>query len=76
VIEARGLARTFGTRAGEVEAVRGIDLVNPLKHVVDGVRALFLDGAASTVIWGIVATLALVAAGLVLGTRTFETESG
>jgi ABC-2 type transport system ATP-binding protein len=26
VIEARGLARTFKTRAGEVEAVRGIDL--------------------------------------------------
>jgi ABC-2 type transport system ATP-binding protein len=26
VIEARGLARTFRTRAGEVEAVRGIDL--------------------------------------------------
>jgi hypothetical protein len=44
--------------------------------VVDGVRALFLDGSTSTVIWGIVATLALVAAGLVLGTRTFEKESG
>jgi ABC-2 type transport system permease protein len=50
--------------------------INPLKHVVDGVRALFLHGAASTVIWGIVATLALVAAGLALGTRTFEKESG
>src|SRR5919202_1288812 len=50
--------------------------VNPLKHVVDGVRALFLDGSTSTVIWGIVATLGLVAAGLALGTRTFERESG
>jgi ABC-2 type transport system permease protein len=49
---------------------------NPLKHVVDGVRALFLHGPASTVIWGIVATLGLVAAGLALATRTFERESG
>ena len=50
--------------------------INPLKHVVDGVRALFLDGSTSTVVWGIVATLGLVAAGLALGTRTFEKESG
>jgi ABC-2 type transport system permease protein len=50
--------------------------INPLKHVVDGVRALFLHGATSTVIWGIVATLGLVAAGMALGTRTFERESG
>lgn len=50
--------------------------INPLKHVVDGVRALFLDGSTSTVVWGIVATLALVAAGLAFGTRTFEKESG
>jgi ABC-2 type transport system permease protein len=50
--------------------------INPLKHVVDGVRALFLDGSTSTVVWGIAATLALVAAGLALGTRTFERESG
>jgi hypothetical protein len=28
------------------------------------------------VAWGIVATLGLVAAGLALGTRTFERESG
>ena len=51
--------------------------VNPVKHVVDGVRALFIDGsAASTVIWGVVAAVGLVGAGLVLGTRTFEKESG
>jgi ABC-2 type transport system permease protein len=51
--------------------------VNPLKHVVDGVRALFLEGTVTmTVVWGIVATLGLVAAGLALGTRTFEKESG
>jgi ABC-2 type transport system permease protein len=50
--------------------------VNPLKHVVDGVRALFLDGSASVVVWGIVTTLALVAAGLAFGTRVFERESG
>ena len=51
--------------------------VNPVKHVVDGVRALFIDGRVSmTVVWGVVAALGLVAAGLVLGTRTFERESG
>jgi ABC-2 type transport system permease protein len=50
--------------------------INPVKHVVDGVRALFLHGSTATVVWGIVATLGLVAAGMVLGTRTFERESG
>jgi len=50
--------------------------VNPLKHVVDGVRALFLDGSTSVVAWGIVTTLGLVAAGLAFGTRVFERESG
>ena len=38
--------------------------VNPVKHVVDGVRALFLDGhITATVVWGVVAALGLVAAG-------------
>jgi ABC-2 type transport system permease protein len=50
--------------------------INPLKHVVDGVRALFLDGSTSVVVWGIVTTLGLVAAGLAFGTRVFERESG
>jgi ABC-2 type transport system permease protein len=50
--------------------------INPVKHVVDGVRALFLHGSTATVLWGMVATLALVAAGMALGTRTFERESG
>jgi ABC-2 type transport system permease protein len=51
--------------------------VNPLKHVVDGVRALFLEGHVTmTVVWGMVAVLGLVAAGMALGTRTFEKEAG
>jgi ABC-2 type transport system permease protein len=51
--------------------------VNPVKHVVDGVRELFLGNpTTSTVLWGIVATLGLVLAGLALGTRTFQRESG
>jgi ABC-2 type transport system permease protein len=50
--------------------------VNPMKHVVDGVRALFLgDVATATVFWGAFATVALVVAGLFLGTRTFQRES-
>ena len=51
--------------------------INPLKHVVDGVRALFLgDVVTMTVVWGLVATVGLVAAGVALGTRTFAKESG
>jgi len=50
---------------------------NPVKHVVDGVRALFLEGHITmTVVWGVVAAAGLVAAGMALGTRTFERESG
>jgi ABC-2 type transport system permease protein len=50
--------------------------VNPMKHVVDGVRALFLGHVATaTVFWGAFATVALVIAGLFLGTRTFQRES-
>jgi len=50
---------------------------NPLKHVVDGVRALFLgETASATVGWAVVAVLGLVGAGLALGTRTFGRESG
>jgi ABC-2 type transport system permease protein len=56
--------------------LQGMSDANPVKHVVDGVRALFRHGSTATVIWGVVATLGLVAAGLALGTRTFEKESG
>jgi ABC-2 type transport system permease protein len=50
---------------------------NPVKHVVDGVRSLFLDDPVTgAVVWGVVAALGLVAAGVALGTRTFEKESG
>lgn len=49
---------------------------NPLKHVVDGVRALFRgDVASATTGWGVLATAALVALGLTVGTRTFRRES-
>jgi ABC-2 type transport system permease protein len=57
--------------------LRTLSDVNPLKHVVDGVRALFLgDVASSTVVWGLVATVGLVVVGVVVGTRTFQRESG
>ena len=38
--------------------------------------ALFLDRSTSVAVWGVVTTLALVAAGLAFGTRVFERESG
>jgi ABC-2 type transport system permease protein len=68
-----GILLPMSLAPGWLEAVSD---VNPVKHVVDGVRALFLDGATWTVVWGVVAALGLMAGGLVLGTRTFERESG
>ena len=56
--------------------LRGISDANPLKHVVDGVRSLFLgDIGTSTVFWGLFAAVGLVLAGLLVGTRTFQRES-
>jgi ABC-2 type transport system permease protein len=56
--------------------LRGVADANPLKHVVDGVRDLFLgDIATWTVFWGLFAAVALVVAGLLVGTRTFQRES-
>jgi ABC-2 type transport system permease protein len=69
-----GILLPMSLAPGWLEAISD---ANPVKHVVDGVRALFLDGRLTmTVFWGVVATLGLVAAGLALGTRTFEKESG
>jgi ABC-2 type transport system ATP-binding protein len=60
VIEARGLARTFKTRAGEVEAVRGIDL-----DVADGEIVGFLgpNGAGKTTTLRMLTTLIAPTAG-------------
>jgi ABC-2 type transport system permease protein len=56
--------------------LRTISDINPLKHVVDGVRAFFLgDIGTPTAWWGLVATVALVVVGLAVGTRTFRRES-
>jgi ABC-2 type transport system permease protein len=50
--------------------------INPLKHVVEGVRALFLgDFAGATTIWALGLTVALVLAGGWFGTSTFRRES-
>jgi ABC-2 type transport system permease protein len=50
--------------------------LNPLKHVVDGTRALFRGDLTSSVAgWGLGWTVALVTAGVVVGTRTFRRES-
>jgi len=50
--------------------------INPLKHVVDGVRAVFLGHSGSaTALWGIVVTVAMVLVGVAVGTRTFRRET-
>jgi ABC-2 type transport system permease protein len=50
--------------------------VNPLKHVVEGARAIFRgDIATSTSAWGLGWTVALVALGTWIGTRVFRRES-
>lgn len=56
--------------------LRMLSDLNPLKHVVEGVRAAFRgDVTTSTSMWGLVAALGLVAAGMAVGTRTFRRES-
>src|SRR5436305_1048158 len=60
MIEARGLARTFKTRSGPVEAVRGVDF-----HVGDGEIVGFLgpNGAGKTTTQRMLATLLAPTAG-------------
>jgi ABC-2 type transport system permease protein len=56
--------------------LRRVSDVNPLKHVVDGVRAYFTgDIGTSAGFWGLVATIGLVVVGVWYGTLTFRRES-
>jgi ABC-2 type transport system permease protein len=56
--------------------LRTLSDVNPLKHVVDAVRAFFRgDLALRSVGWGLVAAVGLVVVGLLLGAQTFRKES-
>jgi ABC-2 type transport system permease protein len=51
--------------------------VNPIKHVVSGIRADFAGGlGTATALWGYAVTVALVGLGLWFGTRTFRREEG
>ena len=56
--------------------LQAVSDVNPLKHVVDGVRALF-DGSytSTTAWWGLGLTLAMAALGWWFGVRRFRRES-
>jgi ABC-2 type transport system permease protein len=50
--------------------------LNPLRWVVDGVRAIFLgDIISPAAAWGILATMGLVLVGVFYGERTFRKES-
>jgi len=50
--------------------------INPLKHVVEGARAIFRgDIATSASLWGLAWTVILVAVGTLVGTRIFRRES-
>jgi ABC-2 type transport system permease protein len=56
--------------------LRFVSNVNPVKHIVDALRALFLGHIGSgTVGVGLLVGLALIAAGMAFGTRTFQHES-
>ena len=56
--------------------LRTLSDVNPLKHIVDGVRAFFRgDLATSAAGWGLFWAAALVLVGVLVGTRTFRRES-
>jgi len=50
--------------------------LNPLKHVVDGVRAMFRGELTDPVaLWGVAITVGLVLIGLAVGTRVFKRQS-
>lgn len=56
--------------------LRYVSDVNPLKHIVDAVRAFFRgDVFVSAGLWGVVSLVLLVGAGLWYGTATFRRES-
>ncbi|MEZ4701728.1 MAG: ABC transporter permease [Rhodothermales bacterium] len=50
--------------------------LNPLKHIIDGVRAMFRGELVSSAsLWGVALTLLLVVVGIAVGTRVFKRES-
>jgi ABC-2 type transport system permease protein len=54
-----------------------VSAVNPLKHVVSGMRAEFLgELGTSAAVWGYLVTAALAVLGLWFGTRTFRRNVG
>jgi len=56
--------------------LQAVSDANPLRYVVDGVRAIFRgDVASATTLWGVVVTVALVVVSVAFGTRTFRRES-
>lgn len=56
--------------------LRRLSDANPVKHIVDGVRATFRgDLASSVAIWGLTWTVVLVLIGVFVGTRTFRRET-
>ena len=56
--------------------LRYVSDVNPLKHIVDGVRAFFQgDILVSAGLWGVVSLAILIGVALWFGTLTFRRES-
>jgi ABC-2 type transport system permease protein len=57
--------------------LQGISDVNPLKHVVEGVRSFFTGQyGSSTAWWGLGLTIAMAVVGWAFGVRRFTRESG
>ena len=56
--------------------LRTVRNLNPVKHIVDALRALF-DGhvMSGTVGVGVLVGVALIVAGMAFGTRTFQRDS-
>ncbi len=54
-----------------------VSAINPLKHVVDGVRAFFNgEYTSATALWGIAITIVLAALAAWFGARRFKKEAG
>ncbi len=60
-------------------APRWLELVsdfNPIKHIVDGIRQIFLGEVFTGVVgWGVLLTAAMITVGLAIGARTFQKET-
>lgn len=71
-----GILLPIGTQTGAPQWLATLSDFMPIKHIVTAIRALFTgDFWTAATMWGVIWTLALFAAGLWIGTRTFRKDN-